>query len=49
MELGKQQYLTVMAMPVKKLGNYLKWKSDLEEEKARLMKEKATSMSGLKR
>jgi hypothetical protein len=38
-----------MALPFNKLVNYLKWKSDLEEEKARLMKEKATSMSGLKR
>ena len=49
MELGKQQYSSIMAMPVKKLGGYLKWKSDLEEEKARLMKEKASSMSGFKR
>jgi len=32
-------YSEVAAMPVKKLFDYLKWKSDLEEEKRKLMKE----------
>jgi len=39
MELSKQSYHSVMSMPVKKLYDYLKWKEDYEEEKAKLMKE----------
>jgi len=44
MEAGKQQYSSIMMMPVKRLINYLKWKSDLEEEKAKLMKESASKI-----
>ena len=39
MELSKQSYHNVMNMPVKKMYDYLKWKEDYEEEKAKLMKE----------
>ena len=39
MELGKQQYSSIILMPVKKFYDYLKWKSDLEEEKSKLMNE----------
>jgi len=31
-------------MPVKRFQDYLKWKSDLEEEKAKMMKEKTAGM-----
>ena len=33
MELGKQQYSSIMMMPINRLHEYLKWKSKLEEEK----------------
>jgi len=39
-EMLKQQYDTVMAMPVKRFYDLLKWKAELEEERAKLMQEK---------
>jgi len=39
MEMSGMSYSEVAAMPVKKLFDYLKWKSDLEDEKRKLMKE----------
>ena len=39
MEIGKQSYTDVMQMPIKRLYNYLKWKSDLEDEKQKLIEE----------
>lgn len=39
MEIGKQSYTDIMKMPIKRLYNYLKWKSDLEEEKQKLIEE----------
>lgn len=39
MELGKQQYESVMNMPLKRFYSYLKWKVELEDEKKRLIKE----------
>ena len=39
MEIGKQTYSDVMKMPLKRLYNYLKWKSDLEDEKQKLIEE----------
>lgn len=39
MEMSKQSYQEVMAMPVKKFYDYLKWKSDLEEEKRKMIQE----------
>ena len=41
MEMAKQSWPDTMEMPVKKLTDYLKWKSDLEEERRKLMEEKA--------
>jgi len=39
MELSKQSYYETMKMPVKRFYDYLKWKSDLEDEKNKLIKE----------
>ena len=39
MELGKQPYSTVIEMPIQRMNKYLKWKSDLEEEKKSMMEE----------
>lgn len=44
MELGKQQYTSIIQMPIKRFNDYLKWKSDLEDEKAKLMKEKTAGL-----
>ena len=38
-ELMKQGYLDIMLMPVKRFLNEIKWKSELEEEKQKLMQE----------
>ena len=40
METLKQQYISIMEMPVKRLHDLLRWKAELEEEKAKLIKEK---------
>jgi len=37
----KLQYDTIMQMPVRRFYNMLKWKSELEEERSKLMQEKA--------
>jgi len=42
MEMSKQSYNQVMMMPIKKLKDYLKWKSNLEEEKQKLMEEQVS-------
>lgn len=39
MEMSKQSYSEIMKMPVKKLFNYLKWKTKLEEEKQKRIEE----------
>ena len=39
-ELSGQSYVDIMQIPVKRFYDYLKWKSDLEEEKSKMMKEK---------
>lgn len=39
MELSGQSYTDIMKMPVKRLQDYLKWKSQLEEEKQKRIKE----------
>lgn len=44
MEMSGMSYSEVAAMPVKKLFDYLKWKSDLEEEKRKLMKEEVKKL-----
>jgi len=38
MELSKQQYINIMQMPIKIFHDYIKWKSDLENEKAKIIK-----------
>lgn len=44
MEMSGMSYSEVAAMPVKKLFDYLKWKSDLEEEKRKIMKEEVKKL-----
>jgi len=39
MEMSKQSYNETLSMPVKRFYNYLKWKSDLEEEKQKMILE----------
>jgi len=39
MEMSKQAYTEVMAMPVKRFQDYMKWKTDLEEEKQKMLLE----------
>lgn len=41
MELSKQSYVDTVNMPVKKLYDYLKWKTELEESKQKEMEENA--------
>jgi len=46
MEMSKQSYKDIVSMPVQRFYSYLKWKSDLEEEKKKMMTEEI--LSGLK-
>jgi len=46
MEMSKQSYVDIVAMPVQRFYSYLKWKSDLEEEKKKIITEEI--VSGLK-
>jgi hypothetical protein len=39
MEIGKQQYTSVLEMPVQRLTNYIHWKAKLEEDKAKLLQQ----------
>ena len=39
MEMSKQSYNEISRMPVNKFYSYLKWKSDLEEEKKNMVAE----------
>jgi hypothetical protein len=39
MEMAKQSYPDTVDMPVKRFQNYLKWKSDLEEDKQKALLE----------
>jgi len=43
MELSKQSYLQILEMPIQRFYNYLKWKTELEEEKRKLMEEKTSN------
>ena len=45
MELSKQSFIDVVQMPVQKFYDYMKWKTDLEEEKQRRIDEE-TKKSG---
>lgn len=46
MEMGHLQYDSIMKMPVKRFLNYLKWKTDLEEDKQKLYTEYANTLKG---
>jgi hypothetical protein len=48
MEMSKQSYDDVIEMPVQRFYNYLKWKSDLEEEKKKMLAEEILSGLGKK-
>jgi len=39
MEMSTQSYVEVTSMPIKRFFNYLKWKTDLEEERRKMMLE----------
>lgn len=45
MELMKQDYHDIILMPVKRFKDLIKWKSDLEEERNKLMKEQENKMN----
>ena len=40
MEMSRQSYQDVVMMPVKKMFDYLKWKSSLEDSKRKILQEK---------
>lgn len=39
MEMSKQGYCESVLMPVKRFYNYLKWKTDLEEDRRKMLEE----------
>lgn len=39
MELSRSAYIFVSEMPIKRFYNYLKWKTDLEEDKKKMVNE----------
>jgi len=45
-EMGKMEYMSIMTMPVKRFLNYLKWKTELEENKKKMYEDYAHSMRG---
>lgn len=40
MELMKQPYYDVVFMPIKRFQDLIKWKTELEDERKKIMKEK---------
>ena len=42
MELSRSSYIEIALMPVKRFYDYLKWKSELEEEKQKQMEEESS-------
>jgi len=42
MEWSKQSYVEVCNMPIQRLYDYLKWKTDLEEKKKQLLEEQTS-------
>lgn len=46
MELSGQSYVDVIQMPLKKFYDYMKWKTDLEEEKQKRIDEETKRQSG---
>jgi hypothetical protein len=45
MELGKQQYTSIMQMPVKRLENYINWKIKFDEDVAKAKEEQLNDLS----
>jgi hypothetical protein len=37
MEMSKQSYPDVLTMPIQRFHSYVKWKSDLEDEKNKII------------
>lgn len=46
MELSRQSFVDVVNMPVKKFYDYMKWKTNLEEEKQKRIDEETKKQSG---
>ncbi len=46
MELSKQSFPDVVQMPMKKFYDYMKWKTELEEEKQKMINEESKKTSG---
>jgi len=46
MEYSKQSYLDVLSMPVKTFYDYMKWKVDIEEDKAKSLQEEMFKKNG---
>jgi len=44
MELTKQQYTSIMLMPITRFQHFLKWKAKLEEEKHKAMDEELATI-----
>lgn len=44
MELSRSSYIAIALMPVKRFYDYLKWKSELEEEKQKQMDEESAKI-----
>jgi len=46
MELSGQSFVDVVSMPVRKFYGYMKWKTELEEEKQKRIDEETKKQSG---
>jgi hypothetical protein len=44
MELGKQQYASIIQMPVKRLEKYIKWKMKFDEDVAKMKEEQLNDL-----
>jgi hypothetical protein len=44
--MGNTDYLSIVTMPVKRFHNYIKWKTNLEEDKKKMYQEYSHSMRG---
>jgi hypothetical protein len=45
MEMSHQSYIEVVAMPVKRFYDYLKWKAKLEEERQKKIEEENAKLN----
>jgi hypothetical protein len=48
MELSGQSYIEVLQMPVKRMYDYLKWKTELEESRQKEIHDKTKIQKGKK-